>query len=483
MSVTAPPAAADRSHRSWSGVLRRHLPVLTLLACLLAGGLLTEGVVRLAAERVAEQRAAAASLFLSGVRARLEGAVGLIETMGEQVANAIRQRPFIDEDAFATVAANARQAVPLIRHLALAPDNVVTMVHPLAGNESALGLRYAEVPEQWVTVEEARDMARNVFSGPVRLVQGGEAFILRIPIFVRRLPYHPDFPMRYWGALSVVVEQQALVTVAGLEDHGMPLTVGWRNEGRSSPAELIAGAGEAFGRDAITLPVRVPGGAWTLAARPVAAAAPEVMLVRIAGWIITALVGGLFFVALRAHRQAAQLALRDHLTGLPNRRLLLERLEQLVALSDRTGMRFAVFYFDLDGFKPVNDRYGHRVGDHLLVEVGQRILGAIRRSDTLARVGGDEFVLVSAETATPAEADLVAGRIRAAVAAPWPIEGEEVRLGTSVGCVIYPTDADTIHGLLEEADARMYADKTEKRGRGRAPEAPAAPPRGRAANG
>lgn len=442
--------------------MRARLPVITLILCLLAGGALTEGVAHLAEERVHEQRSAAASLFLSGVRARLEGAVGLIETVSEQVANAVRQRPFLSAADFAAAAGEAREAVPLIRHFALAPDNVVTAVHPLPGNEAVLGLRYQDVPEQWVTLEEAREEARNVFAGPVDLVQGGKAFVLRIPIFVRRLPYHPDFPMRYWGALSAVVEREALVQLAAMDENDLLLAVGWRSEQRTSAGPLIAGSPEAFGPGGIALPVRVPGGSWTLGARPLAVAAPEVMLVRIAGWTVTALIGGLFFVALRAHRKAATLALRDHLTGLPNRRLLLERMEQLVALSDRTGMRFAVFYFDLDGFKPVNDRFGHRAGDHLLIEVGSRIQSVIRRSDTLARVGGDEFVLVSPETATEAEARHVIGRIRGTIAAPFTIEGQEVRLGTSVGCVIYPTDADTIHHLLEEADARMYADKAAR---------------------
>lgn len=464
--VSAPSTFPVGRHApSLRAAVRRRLPLLTLLLCLVVGGALTEWVTNLAEERVEEQRAAAASLFLSGVRARLEGAVGLVETVGEQVANAVRQRPFLTQDDFVTVAAEARKAVPLIRHMALAPDNVVSMVHPLAGNESALGLRYQDVPDQWATLEEARDLARNVLSDPVRLVQGGSAFILRIPIFVRRLPYHPDFPMRYWGVLSVVVEHDALVAVAGLADHALPLDIGWRSEGHfGHPDGIIDGPPEAFGPGAITLPVRIPGGAWTLAARPQAVGAPEAMLVRLVGWSVTALVAALFFVALRAHRQAADLALRDHLTGLPNRRLLLERLEQLVALSDRTGTRFAVFYFDLDGFKPVNDRHGHRAGDQLLIEVGARINGVIRRSDTLARVGGDEFVLVSAETATVAEARLLTGRIRGAIAEPFRIEGDDIRLGTSVGYVIYPTDADSIHALLEEADARMYADKAARSG-------------------
>ncbi len=467
-SVSTPSSSSVGHHAPTAqAVVRRRLPVLTLLLCLVIGGVMTEWVANLAGKRVEEHLTAAASLFLSGARARLEGAVGLVETVGEQVANAVRQRPFLTQDDFVAVASEARQAVPLIRHMALAPDNVVTMVHPLAGNESALGLRYQDMSDQWATLEEARDLARNVLSDPVQLVQGGSAFILRIPIFVRRLPYHPDFPMRYWGALSIVVERDALVAVAGLNDHALPLDIGWRSEASlHGPAMIIDGRPEAFARGAISLPVRIPGGGWTLAARLQTVGAPEVMLVRLVGWSMTALVAALFFVALRAHRQAADLALRDHLTGLPNRRLLLERLEQLIALSDRSGMHFAVFYFDLDGFKPVNDRHGHRAGDQLLIEVGARISGVIRRSDTLARVGGDEFVLVSAETASMAEARLLAGRIRGAIAEPFRIAGEDIRLGTSVGCAVYPSDADSIHALLEEADARMYADKAARSGRG-----------------
>lgn len=153
------------------------------------------------------------------------------------------------------------------------------------------------------------------------------------------------------------------------------------------------------------------------------------------------------------------LAYHDTLTGLPNRRLLDDRLRQALHLAQRRDARLAVMLIDLDEFKQVNDRFGHRAGDAVLREVAARLAGCVRKADTLARQGGDEFVVVLPDLAQQADCDVVAQKILRALEAPLRAGGEDLRLGASVGISLYPADAGDGDALLRNADAAMYRAK------------------------
>ena len=158
------------------------------------------------------------------------------------------------------------------------------------------------------------------------------------------------------------------------------------------------------------------------------------------------------------------LAFFDRLTGLPNRRLLEDRLFQLLATAERAGSRLALLFIDLDNFKPVNDTLGHAVGDWLLGQVAARMQGCLRASDTVARIGGDEFVVVLPEIASAEMALEVAEKIRAALTAPYASEaGDSLRISASIGVVLYPDQARDMRDLLLLSDAAMY--KAKKAGR------------------
>lgn len=157
------------------------------------------------------------------------------------------------------------------------------------------------------------------------------------------------------------------------------------------------------------------------------------------------------------------LAYHDELTGLPNRRLLEDRLSSALARANRTGSKVAVLQLDLDHFKEVNDTFGHRAGDLALQKIVTRLASRIRSSDTLARSGGDEFTVVSyVADARGAEA-LVSG-LESALAAPIVVEGEPMQTGLSVGLALYPDDGTDPTQLHAAADRAMYAAKRAARG-------------------
>ncbi|MBJ7517075.1 MAG: diguanylate cyclase, partial [Stenotrophomonas sp.] len=160
----------------------------------------------------------------------------------------------------------------------------------------------------------------------------------------------------------------------------------------------------------------------------------------------------------RANDKLLQAALHDPLTQLPNRSLLQDRIEQSIEKARRRHHAVAVMFCDLDGFKTVNDAYGHQLGDRLLVKVSQRIGSLLRPQDTLARLGGDEFVIVLAID-EPDDAVVVAERIIAAVAEPFLIEAAELQVTASLGIALYPEDAGDERELMANADAAMYHTK------------------------
>lgn len=159
----------------------------------------------------------------------------------------------------------------------------------------------------------------------------------------------------------------------------------------------------------------------------------------------------------------AHLALHDPLTGLANRNLLIDQLRRMLAHLRSRGGGVALVFLDLDDFKGVNDRFGHDVGDEVLVAVGRRIEGAVRSSDLVARLGGDEFVIAHSSTDERADVEVVVSRIRKALAAPYLIKGQPLAVTASVGSVVAdPRHEDPIN-LLVRADREMYRRKKAQR--------------------
>jgi len=153
------------------------------------------------------------------------------------------------------------------------------------------------------------------------------------------------------------------------------------------------------------------------------------------------------------------LALHDELTGLPNRRLLIDRLSLAIAHARRNKCIMAVMYLDLDGFKQINDTFGHAVGDTLLSKVAARLVAAVRQEDTVARLSGDEFVIALWELSHADGVDRPVSKVIHAVSQPYSIQGHSVSITVSVGVGIYPTHGEDGETLMKSADLALYGAK------------------------
>ncbi|MCB9654467.1 MAG: EAL domain-containing protein [Deltaproteobacteria bacterium] len=155
----------------------------------------------------------------------------------------------------------------------------------------------------------------------------------------------------------------------------------------------------------------------------------------------------------------AHLAFHDPLTQLPNRALLTDRLNQALVKARRSGLRFAVCYLDLDNFKPINDAFGHAQGDAVLIEIASRLRESIRRGDTVARFGGDEFVILFEDLKSPDESAQALDRVMKSLKRPFCFGTEAFEIRVSIGITVYPDDESDADALLRHVDQAMYAAK------------------------
>lgn len=161
----------------------------------------------------------------------------------------------------------------------------------------------------------------------------------------------------------------------------------------------------------------------------------------------------------RAEDKIAHMAYHDEVTGLPNRALIIDRIETALAQARRSKQPVALFFLDVDGFKSVNDTVGHAAGDHFLQSVADRLRGSVREGDTIGRTGGDEFVVLLPSIASVGETAEVAARVVEAFRHPWNVTGQEFDLTVSIGIAVHPADGDDAGTLLRNADTAMYRAK------------------------
>ena len=378
---------------------------------------------------------------------------------------------FEDFDAFAR---STLEQLGGIANVQLAPGGVITDIHPLAGNEAALGHDILRDDRRSAEAHAAIATRSLTLAGPFELVQGGVAVIGRNPVF---LPGEGAGEDRFWGFTSALIMLDDLLAGSGIEELAAK-GYGYRL-GRFDPALdrylVFASAGRLDDRSLAYADVVVPSGAWTLAVGPTRAAGgirtgAELALALLAAALLALFCRRVVDEPEQLRRRVAEqtreldaLAYTDSLTGLPNRNRFLGALETALAAARRDGRPIALMLLDLDRFKHVNDVLGHDVGDRLLVEAGRRMRECLPASALPARLGGDEFTIIVSGEGALAEAEALARRIVDAIEAPFPLGAHEAHVSASIG-ICTSDDGASASDLLKAADQAMYDVKGNGRG-------------------
>ncbi|ENB9662000.1 MULTISPECIES: sensor domain-containing diguanylate cyclase [Pseudomonas] len=366
----------------------------------------------------------------------------------------------------------AKYIVPHDEHLyalALAPNGTIDSVAPasrplLVGNGDLAslfnGYRYdlelLKLPQDKVT-----------FKGPIRLGNGSLGAIGILPIYIGK---HPE-DKTFWGLTVVAISLTNSFLdfdLKAVKQRGYHHEISGTNP-ITGKLEVLPSSDIAPDEQQRSIEREIMGTSLTLRlARINQLGYRKLFLAICLALLICSFIAWSAYMGIELALQRKELkdiALYDALTGLPNRRLLMERLELATDDANRTRRKVAISYLDLDGLKKINDTFGHATGDKVLVEVSSRIQHCLRNSDTFARVGGDEFVLILGNLNHEHEADVILNRILNEAKIDFCFEGQKASISVSVGTAFYDTHGMHTHQLLAQADDAMYQAK--KRGKNR----------------
>jgi diguanylate cyclase (GGDEF)-like protein len=435
----------------------RTLPLMAGVLAACAVWLLLQSFVWLEQDRRHQAERAVLQAEAATARARLESELNATLSLSLGLSAFVTAKPDFSQADLARVAASLLRLQPAIRSVALAPDNVIRFVYPHAGNEKALGLRFLETPAQRDAVLRLMREQRPVTAGPIELVQGGVAIVNRIPISTQA-----NGEPKYWGLASVAIDPAPIFERAGIQPasrDGLRYALRGK-DGLGAQGEVFLGNAALFGDpDAMLMDVIIPGGSWQLAARTLTPAAGYGLWVQGLLAALAVATGLLVAYSLSAHQRIRSMALHDHLTGLANRHQFNLRGRDMFALAKRSRRHLTLLNIDIDDFKSINDTHGHNAGDAVLIQVANTLKNCCRESDLLARVGGDEFVVLLPDTPTGPSLDALLDRLRAVVEVVLPGSDTTVKLGISIGVVTCSEATPTLDALMHQADEAMYRVK------------------------
>lgn len=441
--------------------MKRYLFVIFVCFCILVTGVIWFAEIQYS--QVVESHKRVATERLGKLRAALEGQVNASLATARTLQAEIKLSPDISPERYRLLMQELIDADIPIRHVALAPNLVIEFIYPLAPNKAALGFDYRTSPAQFESVQKAIQKKRIVIDGPVNLVQGDWALIARAPVFIN--------DNKLWGIIAVVIDIGDLIASSGLDsvdDYLFALT----NENSHGDRLFDFGEASLWEEDYVAIEVAVSTGRWILALAPKdrvwANRGSIYWIIIVAGLLLSCLMTAFMYnLVTTQSRLRSALVTIDHqahfdpITDLPNRRAFVDYLDQLTQKGRE--QHFAILFIDLDHFKEVNDNLGHDAGDELLVSVSERLRKQLRGSDFIARIGGDEFVVVINRFTSQQIINDLASQVNRHLSEPFNLRQNQIQITCSIGIALYPNDGIKTSELLKNADLAMYAAKTAGR--------------------
>ncbi len=399
---------------------------------------------------------------------------------------------YYDFDQFAEALLPSYEAVSSLQ---LAKNAVVSNIYPLQGNEKAIGHDLLRDKMRVVDARKAIETKKLTLSGPYDMIQGGISVVGRLPIFQDETA--PGDDGRFWGFAVVVVRLDMLLQSTALQrlaEDGYDYELS-RLDSVSSEWVVFSSNSDVRLNDTYDFVFDIPNGQWMISMKPragwvdVHSLMYKSAMMLFVSFLIAAIAYFIFYrpVAVQTmvekrtkalsdanaelkekQEELHYLANYDSLTHLPNRALFRQKfLEELESCSQNSDSKVIVLlYIDLDQFKAINDTWGHDVGDIALQHVADQLKSIVRESDTVGRIGGDEFIALLSNLKDKAQGELIAKKLEEAIQKPFIVDGHELYVTASIGLAAYPEDGFTEEALMKYADMNMYRAKQSTSGGG-----------------
>lgn len=354
---------------------------------------------------------------------------------------------------------------PSIRNILLAPNGIVTQVYPLEGNETVIGFDFFSDKEGNKEARQAKESGNLVLGGPFNMVQGGQALVGRYPVYYGNMKTDENF----WGIVSVTLDFPNALNGAELDQlrfHGFAFEI-WRISPDTGERQIIANSNYDYQKDAPFVEQRMDfmNAEWYFKLSPIKAwyQYPETWIFLLCGLLISLAVALLVlhnYDLNQLGRKLEEGSFQDDLTGVYNRRGLFRELDNLI---DKKRKPFVLCYIDLDKFKSVNDTYGHYAGDELLKTFATVVPKHIGKKDLIARIGGDEFIIIFTNTDDKHRSSQILEHIEAELfLTEKDSMNQKIKVSFSVGIVVFPDNGKSPDELIKNADVKMYEYKTAK---------------------
>ena len=355
---------------------------------------------------------------------------------------------------------------PNISNISLAPDGIVEDIIPLEENKEAIGHNLFKDKNRSTEAMYTKASGVLTVAGPFELIQGGYSIIGRLPIFISDENGNQNF----WGFTGVAMEVDCIlneINIESLKELGYEYEL-WKSNPDTDIKEMISSS-ELSVVEAEEQKVKLPNGEWNFGISPIGGwINRQWRIISILVALITSTLTAMFFwmvVKLRISKFSLEkIAFLDALTGLPNRRLLLDRLNQAIGYSKMEGTLLVVCYMDVDKFKDINDSFGHKGGNQVLIEISNRYRSILRATDTISRIGGDEFAVLLSGLKDKEECTKIVERVQSITKEPVIFEEHSIMVSISMGITIFPYDNGSAETLLNNADTALYKAKEKNKG-------------------
>ncbi|ANU38211.1 Diguanylate cyclase DosC [Vibrio scophthalmi] len=342
--------------------------------------------------------------------------------------------------------------------LGFAKNDIINFVYPYKANSKAIGKAYRDIPKQWETVKQARLLKQIIVAGPTNLIQGGRALIVRVPVF-----YDHPINNNYWGVVSGVINYDKLFGGIKSMDYfnQRNLSIVNNHDGDFS-TDLIFGHDISTSDDLLHEVVRLPYGSWSIYYSGNVINHFQKNKVRYIAYPLLFCFLALFVYTAILYITNEHRANHDALTRIPNRRYLVKKSTKLFkeASKDKSRCTLLIVSIDVDKFKLINDTYGHAAGDMVLKVLSRRIQSNIRKSDIVARIGGDEFIILMRVKKEKLQiGDKLDELVDLVTREPIVFGDANIPVSISAGYAVYDTSMQNIYDLLIQADKSMYVKK------------------------